>query len=157
MMRSTVSGAGSGSHHMLQSEAPYDETGDPLGDRERRQVCVRTRDRRHDRGIGDVEVLEAEDAATRVDDRAERARADRVEVAARLVAHERLDVGGRAGARLGIREPANGGGGAEPANELDSVEQHTEVARVGEEPVLDRRWIEGIRRAELAGAPGIEA
>ena len=77
-----------------------DPFGDPLGDGDHREVGVRPRDRRHHRRVRDDEPVEAEHAAARVDDRADRARADRVEEAARARADVRLGVDSGAGAPL---------------------------------------------------------
>ena len=77
------------------------ELGDPLGHRECRQVRVGTRDRRHHRRVGHDEAVVAEHARRAVDHAADRARADRVEEAARGGARvgEPVDLRPRAASR----------------------------------------------------------
>ena len=61
-----------------QRRRALDQVGGALGDRDRRGVGVAARDGRHHRGVDDADALEALDPQLGVDDRADRAGADRV-------------------------------------------------------------------------------
>ena len=80
----------------LTDEHPLRET---LGQRDRAQVRVRPRDRRHDRGVGDRQAFAPEHPPVAVDHRADRARADRMEEAPGGLAHVALGARPRAPGR----------------------------------------------------------
>src|SRR6266540_5679551 len=118
--------------------------GEPLRNRGRRQVRVRTRDRRDDRRVDDDQVLVAVHAAALIDHRADSARSRRMEESACGRAHVGDGVDLLTGPALACGVPAYVTGAAELPQLFEALGQDLLIGRVRQKAVVDRQ-----RRARI--------
>ena len=122
-----------------------------LRDGDRAEVRVGARDRRHDRGVGDDEPVDAEHGAARIDHRPDRARARGVEDPASLPAQVGRATPSRRRAGAPCPRPPRRRGGASDGRRSPAASRRA----LGEEAVVDDRRLSRVGRSQRHRATGV--